>query len=251
MPPVAAPPASVPRAPEGAAPELAEEVPVGFRYGGLPHAVMMATPADLEDFALGFSLTEGIVGGLADIRAVSVRRGDDDIEIDITLTPARFTSYLARERGRALRTHTSCGVCGVQEIGDLPGWSACVPAAPPPPATVIRRALATLRDHQPLGRRTNATHAAGWADAEGMLLEVREDVGRHNALDKLIGGFLRAGRDPAGGFCVVTSRCSFEMVQKSVAAGFSVLVALSAPTALAVRTADAAGLTLVTRAGRI
>jgi FdhD protein len=257
MPPLAAPPASSSHAAPNTGPELAEEVPVGFRYGGLPHAVMMATPDDLEDFALGFSLTEGIVGGAADIRGVSVRRGPDDIEIDIALTPVRFQAYLARERGRALRTHTSCGVCGVQEIGDLPGWTACVKPAPPPPAAAIRRALAALRDHQPLGRRTNATHAAGWADAEGALLAVREDVGRHNALDKLIGAFLRGGCgagggwDPVSGFCVVTSRCSFEMVQKSVAAGFSVLVALSAPTLLAVQTAEAAGLTLVTRAGRI
>jgi FdhD protein len=231
--------------------ELAEEVPVGFSYGGMAYAVMMATPDDLDDFALGFSITEGIAGTAGDLRGVSVRHGEDGIEIDIALTPLRFQAFLGRERSRSLRAHTSCGVCGVRDLGDVPGCGGTVAPGSAPDTAIIRRAVRELRGRQPLASRTHATHAAAWADPEGELLEVREDVGRHNALDKLIGAFLRAGHDPAAGFCLVTSRCSFEMVQKSVSAGFSVLVAISAPTALAVRTADAAGLTLVTRAGRL
>ena len=248
MSPASGPPATD----QTAAPfELAEEVPVGFSFGGMPYAVMMATPDDFEDFALGFSITEGIASEPADLRGMSVKRGDEGIEVDITLTPARFAAFLSRERTRSLRTHTSCGVCGVRDLADVPGWTGPVRAGEPPDMPAIRRALASLRDQQPLSRRTQATHAAAWADRSGELVEVREDVGRHNALDKLIGAFLRAGRDPQTGFCLVTSRCSFEMVQKSVAAGFSVLVAISAPTALAVRTAEAAGLTLIARAGRM
>jgi FdhD protein len=242
-------PAPSPNAEEPA--ELAEEVPVGFSYGGMAYAVMMATPEDLEDFALGFSITEGIAGSAADLRDLSVRHGADGIAIDIALTPARFQAFLGRERSRSLRAHTSCGVCGVRDLGDVPGSGEPVAPGTAPDIATIRRAVGDLRARQPLAARTHATHAAAWANPAGRLLDVREDVGRHNALDKLIGAFLRAGHDPAAGFCLVTSRCSFEMVQKSVAAGFSVLVAISAPTALAVRTAEAAGLTLVTRAGRL
>jgi FdhD protein len=231
--------------------ELAEEVPVGFRYGGVPYGVMMATPADFEDFALGFSITEGIATAAADLRAVSVAPREDGFEIDITLTAARFQAMLGRERSRSLRGHTSCGVCGVRDLADVPGWTNCVAPAEPPETALIRRAVRDLRGLQPLGLRTNATHAAAWVTRDGIIRDVREDVGRHNALDKLIGAFLRAGYEAADGFCLVTSRCSFEMVQKSVAAGFSVLVAISAPTALAVRTAEEAGLMLVTRAGKL
>jgi FdhD protein len=138
----------------------------------------------------------------------------------------------------------------VRDLDAIPGWSDPLPGSAAPNRDTIRRALDALVDRQPLARRTRATHAAAWADAAGDLIDVREDVGRHNALDKLIGAFLRAGHARAG-FCVVTSRCSFEMVQKSVAAGFPVLVSISAPTALAVRTAREAGLTLVASAGRM
>jgi FdhD protein len=230
--------------------ELAEEVPVGFRYGGVPYGVMMATPSDFEDFAVGFSITEGIALTSADLRAVSVAPREDGFEIDVTLTAARFQAMLGRERSRSLRGHTSCGVCGVRDLADVPGFAAPVTGGEAPARAAIVRALEELRAGQTLGRRTRATHAAAWVDRSGAVLELREDVGRHNALDKLIGAFLRGGRDPASGFCLVTSRCSFEMVQKSVAAGFLVLVAISAPTALAARTAREAGLVLVTRAGR-
>jgi FdhD protein len=224
---------------------------VGFRYGGLPYAVMMATPEDLEDFALGFTLTEGIAGEAGDIRHIRVGPAEGGVEIDIALTPPRFQAFLARERARSLAGHTSCGICGVRDLGALPGCGASLVPGPPPAADAVRRALAGLRARQPLAARTHATHAAAWADASGDLSDVREDVGRHNALDKLIGAMLRAGRDPRAGFGVVTSRCSFEMVQKAAAARFAALVAISAPTALAVRKAGEAGLTLIAGAGRM
>jgi FdhD protein len=151
---------------------------------------------------------------------------------------------------RQLRGHTSCGICGVEEIAQVAQGAQAMPSlrnATAPPrldAAPIRRALAELRDYQPLSRVTRCAHAAAWSDPHGRLVLVREDVGRHNALDKLIGGCLHDAVDTSDGFCLVTSRCSFEMVQKAVAARMSALVAISAPTALAVRTARQAGLTL-------
>jgi FdhD protein len=229
---------------------VAEEVPVGFVYNGFPHAVMMATPDDLADFATGFSLTEGLIETTSGLRDIAVRRSTDGIELAIELAPQALTGFLRRRRVRSLRGHTSCGICGVEEIAQISRASPRLSL--PPRATrsvldseAIGQAMVALRDYQPLSRMTHCAHAAAWADGEGTLTLVREDIGRHNALDKLIGASLRGGVDPSAGFCLVTSRCSFEMVQKAVAAQIAVLVAISAPTALAIRTACAAGLTLV------
>jgi FdhD protein len=229
---------------------VAEEVPVGFIYNGFPHAVMMATPADLEDFAIGFSLTEGIIDNASGVRGLSVRRTEDGIELTIELAPPALNGFLRRRRVRALRGHTSCGVCGVEEISQIsqPSRRPSAPSRmsrPPLDPDAIERAMAAVRDHQPLSRMTHCAHAAARADADGALTLVREDIGRHNALDKLIGASLRAGIDPSAGFCLVTSRCSFEMVQKAIAGRIAVLVAISAPTALAIRTACDAGILLV------
>jgi len=227
---------------------IAEEVPVGFVYNGFSYAVMMATPDDLEDFAVGFSLAEGLIENLSGMRTASARASGEGIELAMELAPDAFAHFLRRRRVRSLRGHTSCGICGVEDLAGLG-------SAPPPARTdargisieheAVHRALAALRDFQPLSRMTHCAHAAAWASCDGSLRLVREDVGRHNALDKLVGACLRADIAAVDGFCLVTSRCSYEMVQKAVAARFPALVAISAPTALAIRTARQAGLTLI------
>jgi FdhD protein len=227
--------------------DVAEEIPLAILYNGVPHAVMMGTPLDLEDFALGFSIADGAAHDLHDLKSVTVGAGDGGITIDIGLTPSALNRVLSRRRVRSLRGHTSCGICGVEDLAQLTMTPAPrVRAARPIDHLALDRALGRLRSLQPLAARTHAAHAAAWVDLEGTLVLVREDVGRHNALDKLVGAALRADVDFAEGFCLITSRCSYEMAQKAVAAGIPALVAISAPTALAIRTAEAAGLTLAT-----
>ncbi|HEX3349045.1 MAG TPA: formate dehydrogenase accessory sulfurtransferase FdhD [Acetobacteraceae bacterium] len=234
--------------PSASADSLAEEVPIAVSYAGIAHAVMMGTPADLDDFAVGFSITEGIAEA-EDIRSIETTRSGDTISLDVTLAPDRLRRFLAVHRTRNLRGHTSCGICGVRDLDGIPGIRNRAGSGRAPPPEAIRRALADLRAFQPLAQRTHATHAAAWVDSDGGIRLVREDVGRHIALDKLIGALARGG-DRADGFCLVSSRCSYEMVQKAVAAGFPALVALSAPTTLAVRTAAEAGLWLCADAAR-
>lgn len=232
---------------QGTAPELsgvAAEVPVALVYNGRPHVVMMATPQDLEDFATGFTVTEGIAAA-ADIRRVDVVRYSRGIEVQMEI-PADAAEQVA-SRGRTLAGRTGCGLCGVEII------DAALRETPPvrTPARFERDALwtagASLREHQPLNNETNAVHAAAWCTADGQLRVVREDVGRHNAVDKVIGAMARTANDvaPGSGFLVVTSRASYELVQKSAAAGIPLLAAVSRPTALAVQLAHDAGITLV------
>ena len=225
---------------------IAEEMPVALVYNGISHAVMMATPQDLEDFALGFSLTEGILerpDELLDCEAQATARG---IEIALTITSRRFAALGTRRRNLAGRT--GCGLCGVDSLDQAlrPLREVRNDLAVSPEA--ILRAMAALPKLQAINREVHALHAAAWALPDGTVAEIREDVGRHNALDKLLGGLARAKVDSQGGFAVVTSRCSYEIVQKAVARGIGLLVAVSAPTALALRLAEAAGLTLVARA---
>jgi FdhD protein len=226
---------------------LAEELPIALSCGGIAHVVMMGSPQDLEDFAVGFAITDGLVQGCADIRGIDACVSADAARVDLVLAPEAFRRFLAGRRRRSLRGHASCGVCGVEDLADLPqaGHAARTNAARGVAPAVVRRMVDGLRVVQPLGRATRATHAALFAGPAGEILLVREDIGRHNALDKLIGGASRAGVDLAAGACLITSRCSFEMVQKAVAAGIGTLIALSAPTALAVRFAEANGLTLI------
>lgn len=221
-----------------------EETPVALSYNGVAHAVMMASPEDIADFALGFSLTEGIAADPADVRAIRVAAAEQGMEVDITLAAAAFSAFLKRHR-RTVVGRTGCGVCGVEEIGEAFRPLPPVPAGAVLSRRAIARALDALDATQALNRQTHAAHAAAWADETGNLVAVREDVGRHNALDKLIGALVRAGTGRAHGFCLITSRCSYEMAQKAVAAGMPALVAISAPTGLAIRTAEAAGLTLI------
>jgi FdhD protein len=222
---------------------VAEETPVGFRYSGFAHAVMMATPDDLEDFAAGFSLSEGIIES-SGIPGSSISRSEDGITIDVSLGGRDLHRYLARRRVRHLKGHTSCGLCGVEDLRDVSRPLERVRPGAPLDSGLIRSALATLRQWQPLSRQTRGAHASAWAGLDGQLHTVREDVGRHNSLDKLIGALIRDRRPYDEGFCIITSRCSFEMVQKAVAARFPTLVSVGSPTAHALRLARASGLTL-------
>lgn len=219
------------------------EVPVGITYGGMPFAVMMATPSDLEDFALGFSLTEGVIRKAEDIRSIHIEPEERGLRLAIDLTSERLHEHLARKR--VLSGRTGCGVCGINDLKALP--QAHLPVGEPPSLSLaaICRALSILEHEQTLNERTRAVHAAAWADLEGTLRCVREDVGRHNALDKLIGALCRQGANPSDGFTIVTSRCSFELVEKVAAFGARTLVSISAPTSLALERARLLDITLV------
>ncbi|MGH1591629.1 formate dehydrogenase accessory sulfurtransferase FdhD [Methylobacterium phyllosphaerae] len=221
---------------------LAVEAPVNLVYGSVPHAVMMATPADLEDFAYGFSLTEGIVDSAAEIRATRVETGADGIRLHVELAPGRLREHLARKR--AISGRTGCGVCGIEDLAQLPRADGVLATDVRVSLPAIARALSSLDRAQVLGAETRAVHAAAWAGLDGTLGALREDVGRHNALDKLIGALMRSGTAPDAGFLVITSRCSFEMVEKAARLGAAVIVAISAPTSLALERAKAHGMTL-------
>ena len=222
---------------------VAEEVPAALVYAGRSHAVMMCTPADLEDLAVGFTLTEGVVEHATEIGPVRVARHSRGVELEVEV-PAAAAERL-QARGRAIAGRTGCGLCGVEAIDDAVRAPRRVTSDLHVGQVALWRAAAALDAHQPLNAETRAVHAAAWCEADGTLRVVREDVGRHNALDKVVGALVRAGTDPSGGFVVVTSRASFELVQKAAAAGVPLLAAVSRPTGLAARLADRAGLTLV------
>ncbi len=229
--------------PTGFAPELAQEVAIGLAYDSRPYVVLMGTPAEVEDLAVGFTITERVATA-SDIARVTVSAVEAGLLVDVLLAPAAGRAVgLARRRSQEARS--SCGLCGVEQLKDAMRPIARVGPGPRVSRSAIQAALNGLEDGQSLGRRTRATHAAAWADAAGQVHLVREDVGRHNALDKLIGAASRAGLDPAAAFILVTSRCSYEMVDKTAAAGVTLLAAISAPTGLAIRQATAAGLTLI------
>jgi FdhD protein len=223
----------------------AEEVPVSLEYNGVSHAVMMATPQALDDLGVGFSVSEGIVESAAEILDLELLPHALGWRVAMRITARRFAAL--KERRRSLAGRTGCGLCGVDDIEQALRPLTPLPAPGPDrlSATLIGAAMTALDGAQPLRERTGATHAAAWMDADGALHAVREDVGRHNALDKTLGALLRAGVDPSGGAALLTSRASVEMVLKAVAAGVPVLVARSAPTALAVRQARTLGLCLL------
>jgi FdhD protein len=222
---------------------VAEETPVALTYNGHSFAVMMASPADLTDFALGFSLGEGVVESAAEFLAVEIVPLARGIELAVTVTESRALALRARRR--ALAGRTGCGLCGVDSIAEalrpIPRLAATTRIA----ASAIDLAVAAFPADQPLGRLTGATHAAAFADLSGVIRLIREDVGRHNALDKLIGALAAAGIDPTRGFVVVSSRCSYEMVHKTAAAGIPLVASVSAPTGLAVELAEKVGVCLV------
>lgn len=222
---------------------LAEEIPVGFTYNGEAHAVMLATPCDLEDFARGFTLTQGIVESVSEIESITVRTSLSGIECALRIPVARASAL--RPDARRLAGVSACGLCGVRELEDAVRWPGAVTAARTISARALHLACAGLRAGQRLFEATGATHAAAFASTAGEVLYLREDVGRHNALDKLVGALAAANCDARQGLIVVTSRASVEMVQKAARAGVGVLAAVSAPTALAVTLADSVGLTLL------
>ena len=221
---------------------LADETPITVAFNLSPHAVMMATPADLEDFAVGFAVTEGIVRRAADIGQISVVRYSRGVELQIDIPPTLAADV--GTRSRRLSGRTGCGICGASSVDDVLRELPAVQSDARIDASAVSRAMRQLAERQPLNAKTGAVHAAAWAEPDGTLAYVREDVGRHNALDKLVGALLRAGVPASIGFIVITSRGSFELVQKAAAMGAPVMVAVSAPTALAVRMADSAGITL-------
>ncbi|MFA5121257.1 formate dehydrogenase accessory sulfurtransferase FdhD [Zavarzinia sp.] len=221
---------------------LAAEVPVALVYNGISHAVMMATPQDLEDFALGFSLAEGIVGRASEIREIERQDHARGIEMRMEIPSARFAAL--KDRRRSLAGRTGCGLCGIESLDQAIRPLAPLGPGPVVAAAAIARAMAELAAGQQLNRESHAVHAAAFADAEGHVLLLREDVGRHNAVDKVTGALARAGLDPATGMLAVTSRCSYEIVQKAAQAGIAVIAAVSAPTGFAAALAEDANITL-------
>lgn len=222
---------------------IAVEVPVAFIYGSRSHVVMMCTPADFEDLAVGFTLSEEIVGDVSDIGDVAVQRHERGVELAIAIPSAAQDKL--RERARALSGRTGCGLCGVEAIDDAVRVPHSVGSSLAFSRDALWRASASLDAHQPHNREARAIHAAAWATPDGELKVVREDVGRHNALDKVLGALARNGTDARNGFLIVTSRASFELVQKAAVFGVPLLAAVSRPTALAIRVADSAGICLV------
>lgn len=220
---------------------IPEETAVAFSYNRVGHAVMMATPADLEDFAVGFSVTEGIVAAPSAIEELEVVPGPHGIELRMWIAPTAMAAVDARRRQMA--GPTGCGLCGLESLEQAMRDAPPVPAGRVFSPQDIQAAVASLFPAQALNRQTRAVHAAGFVQPGHPPL-VREDVGRHNALDKLGGAMARAGTDASAGMLVMTSRVSVELVQKAARIGASVLVAVSAPTALALRVAEACGLTI-------
>jgi len=232
--------------------DIPVEVPVSIAYGrppfDVPYAVMLASPSDLVDFVVGFSLTEGVVRSADDVRSVAVETVAEGILVTAELAGEPMQRELARRRRQVGRT--GCGWCGKEGFADLPAASAPAGPRPVPDPARLAGMLAALDAHQPLNACTRAVHAAAWFDAGGALVAVREDVGRHNALDKLIGALTRSGVRADGGGLVITSRCSVEMVEKAAVFGARLVVAVSAPTSLAVARARALGIALVAVARR-
>lgn len=222
---------------------VAEERPVALLYQGISHVVMLASPADLEDLGVGFTVSEGIVGAPSEIRSVELAHKEDGLAVQLQISAQSFSALLRRQRN--LTGRTGCGLCGVETIDDAFRHPAPVREGLEIGRDELHVQLARLNAHQPLNRTTGSVHAAAWALPGKGIQVVREDVGRHNALDKVIGALVRAGRDCGEGYFIITSRASFEMVQKAAMVGVSFVAAVSAPTALAIDVAEKAGVTLV------
>lgn len=222
--------------------QIAEEVPVNIAYNERPHVVMMATPSDLEDFAWGFSLSEGVLASADLIRDVAVVTVDNGILVDVTT--AEGADVVRERQVRSLEGRSGCGLCGVQRLDqvlrDIPPVRASFKLSP----QAVARAFQDMPARQVMNRQNHSVHAAAWCAPDGAVLLIREDVGRHNALDKLIGALARQQVDFTGGMVVMTSRCSFELVQKAAAVGVPYLATVSAPTSLALDLAERAGMAL-------
>ena len=222
---------------------IAAEVPVALTYNRVSHVVMMASPRDLEDFGVGFSLTEGVVGNLEHIRSIRVVPRQGGLELAMVISEDWFDRLATRRRNMAGRT--GCGLCGAENIEQALRDPGTVAKSLEVSHAALQVAVSELEAHQPLQAETGATHGAAWCSPDGKIVAIREDVGRHNALDKLIGGLIRGGYNPAEGFVLVSSRASYEMVFKTAAAGIELIQAVSAPTTLAIEFAERSGVTLV------
>ncbi|MBL4597059.1 MAG: formate dehydrogenase accessory sulfurtransferase FdhD [Robiginitomaculum sp.] len=219
------------------------EVPIGFVYGGHHHAVMMATPADLEDFAIGFSLAEGILHHASEMEKIQSKPGKHGIELHLQIPQNRMEKLQMHGQRRAHRGRAGCGICGVSTASDamrpLPRLDIHTPA---PTVKAIHAAIENMPSQQVMRARNHTVHGAAWADMDGNLAFVREDIGRHNALDKMIGVWAR--NPTTDGFALLSSRCTYELVQKCALAGIGTLVCLAAPTSTAIETARKANMRL-------
>ncbi len=220
---------------------VAEEVPVALVFNGISHAVMLASPTGLEDFALGFALTEGLLADRSELYGIETVRSEQGISLQMDVASA--CEWRLKERRRNLAGRTGCGLCGTESLDQV---SRSVPQAPEVLLRlgVLARGQRALREWQALQQLTGAAHAAAWCDLEGRIVLLREDLGRHNALDKLVGAMAFAQLNPSAGWVLVTSRASFEMVQKTAMAGAGLLAAVSAPTSMAVDLAERCGMAL-------
>ncbi len=222
---------------------VADEVPIALEYNGISHAVMLATPLDLEDFALGFSLTEEIIDSRADVRELEVVAGCGGMTVQLEIASSCFARL--KDKRRSLAGRTGCGLCGAESLPQAVQRPAPLQTDVRFSAAAVSQAMQALNGRQPLRDATGATHAAGFADAQGHVLVVREDVGRHNALDKLVGAIVSAQLRAQDGFIVITSRASYEMAGKTVRAGSALLAAVSGVTGLAIELAHDAQLSLI------
>ena len=222
---------------------VADEVPVALEFNGISHAVMLATPLNLNEFALGFALSEGIVSSHDELYSVDQERSDLGITLKLQIAGGAFQRLKSRRRSLAGRT--GCGLCGTESLHHVVRDLPVLPDSPAISRLAVARAMSAIFARQVLHQATGAVHAAAWCLPHGEVMYLREDVGRHNALDKLIGALALSKVDPPTGFIAVTSRASFEMVQKTASAGVPLLAAVSAPTDLAIRTAERLRMTLV------
>ncbi|WP_328799307.1 formate dehydrogenase accessory sulfurtransferase FdhD [Sediminihaliea albiluteola] len=227
---------------ERASDQIAAECAVALVYQGISHAVMMASPMQLEDFALGFSLSEGILQQASELYDLEIVEAEQGIRVEMAIASERVAAL--RERRRSLTGRTGCGLCGAESLTEAVRPIKPV-VAPQLSASAVQRALVALPNHQPLQQQTGASHAAAFCNSQGEIVLVREDIGRHNAMDKLIGALQGSTQPLSEGFALISSRASYEMVHKSCAAGIGALVAVSAPTAMAIDMARQAGQLLI------
>ena len=222
---------------------VAVEMPVALEYNGISHVVMMASPHDLEDLALGFSVSEGILGDASELYESEVLDAAEGLRIAMRISARRFVAL--KEMRRNLAGRTGCGLCGTETLQQAVRHPAPVNSVVRFSGATVLAGMGAMHKQQHIQQQCGATHAAAWMDAQGRIVFVREDVGRHNALDKLIGAVLRARLDPGSGAALITSRASVEMVQKVATLGIGVLAAISAPTSLAIELAQETGVTLL------
>ena len=222
---------------------LAVEVPVALEYNGISHVVMLASPNDLEDFALGFSLTEGIIAQPSELYEAEVEQRDEGLLVHLHIASERFVALKARRRNMTGRT--GCGLCGTEALDQVRRVVSLVEHRHRFADQQLMAGMRAMQALQPMQQQSGATHAAAWMDAQGQVVLVREDVGRHNALDKLIGALVTQGTEFTTGALLITSRASYEMVQKAAIMNIGLVAAISAPTSFAVSLAESAGLTLI------